>query len=96
MLVWVVVSNIFEKIHPETWGFMIQFDEHILQMGCFNHQLVVFWRVYVWSIQSELASVSISSTAVVEECFFYWNRFLWTASGEQTIFYLSANTYLKQ
>ena len=71
MLVWVVVSNIFEKIHPETWGFMIQFDEHILQMGCFNHQLVVFWRVYVWSIQSELASVSISSTAVVEEWFFF-------------------------
>ena len=29
--------------HPETWGFMIQFYEHIFQMGGkFNHQLVNF------------------------------------------------------
>ena len=33
---WVVLSNIF-YFHP-TWGFMIQFDEHIFQMGWFNHQ----------------------------------------------------------
>ena len=26
-------SNIFEIFHPEKWGFMIQFDEHIFQMG---------------------------------------------------------------
>ena len=24
---------------PEIWGFMIQFDDHIFQMGWFNHQL---------------------------------------------------------
>ena len=35
---WVVVSNIL-YFHPEPWG-MIQFDEHIFQMGWFNHQLV--------------------------------------------------------
>ena len=34
---WVVVSNIF-YFHPENWGFMIQFDEHIFQAGWFNHQ----------------------------------------------------------
>ena len=28
-----VVSNIFLYVHPENWGFMIQFDEHIFQMG---------------------------------------------------------------
>ena len=32
-----VVSNICEHFHPEPWGFMIQFDEHIFQMGWFNH-----------------------------------------------------------
>jgi len=32
----VVVSNIF--FHPETLGKMIQLDEHIFQMGWFNHQ----------------------------------------------------------
>ena len=29
----------FRIFHPEPWGFMIQFDEHIFQMGWFNHQL---------------------------------------------------------
>ena len=28
----VAVSNIVH-FHPEPWGFMIQFDEHIFQMG---------------------------------------------------------------
>ena len=27
------------SFHPENWGFMIQFDEHIFQRGWFNHQL---------------------------------------------------------
>ena len=31
--------------HPEPWGFMIQFDEHIFQMG-WNHQLVVVSTVF--------------------------------------------------
>ena len=31
-------SNIF-YFHPELFGEMIQFDEHIFQMGWFNHQL---------------------------------------------------------
>ncbi len=29
----------FWNFHPEIWGFMIQFDEHIFQMG-WNHQLL--------------------------------------------------------
>ena len=31
-------SNIF-YVHPDPWGFMIQFDEHSFQGGWFNHQL---------------------------------------------------------
>ena len=34
---WVVVSNIF-YFHPEPWE-MIQFDDHVYQMGWFNHKL---------------------------------------------------------
>ena len=34
---WVAVSNIF-YLHPY-WGEDSQFDEHIFQMGWFNHQL---------------------------------------------------------
>ena len=34
----VVATQIFCFI--PIWGFMIQFDEHIFQMGWFNHQLV--------------------------------------------------------
>ena len=34
-----VVSHIF-YVHPECLGETIQFDEHIFQMGWFNHQLV--------------------------------------------------------
>ena len=30
----------FWNVQPDPWGFMIQFDEHIFQMGWFNHQLV--------------------------------------------------------
>ena len=26
-------------VHPETWGNDEKFDEHIFQMGWFNHQL---------------------------------------------------------
>ena len=36
---WVMVSQIF-YVHPQTLGDMIQFDVHIFQMGCLNHQLV--------------------------------------------------------
>ncbi len=32
-------SNIFWNFHPEDWGNGIQVDEHIFQMGWFNHQL---------------------------------------------------------
>ena len=32
-------SNVFH-VHPETWGFMIHFEEYMMfQMGWFNHQL---------------------------------------------------------
>ena len=32
----------FFYVHPETWGKIIQFDEHIFQMGWFNHQPTSF------------------------------------------------------
>ena len=32
------------------WRFMIQFDEHIFQMGWFNHQLSKGNPTYPWSI----------------------------------------------
>ena len=35
-----MVSKIF-LIFTSTWGFMIQFDEHMFQMGWFNHQPVM-------------------------------------------------------
>ena len=40
---WLVATQIFFYVHPDPWGFMIQFRlVHIFQMGSFNHQLVVF------------------------------------------------------
>ena len=45
---WVVVSNIL-YFHPNL-GDMIQFDEHIFQMGWFNHQLIdIFWNIASFS-----------------------------------------------
>ena len=38
-------SNIF-YVHPDPWGFMIQFDEYIFQMGWFNHQLDIGCSYY--------------------------------------------------
>ena len=35
---WVVVSNIYFLFSPRKFGEMIQFDEHIFEMGWFNHQ----------------------------------------------------------
>ena len=32
-------SKIYD-VHPDSWGFMIQFDEHLFQMG-WSHQLVL-------------------------------------------------------
>ena len=54
---YLVVSNIF-YFHPYL-GDMIQFDEHIFQMGCFNHQLVSQWLVGRLMI-SEVLSVMTS------------------------------------
>ena len=37
--------------HPDPWGKwyeMIQFDEHMFQMGWFNHHLVENWRGGCW------------------------------------------------
>ena len=41
-LSWVVATQLFFYVHPDPWGFLIQFDEHIFQMGWFNHQPVSF------------------------------------------------------
>ena len=38
---WLVVSNIF-FFHTENWGFMIQFDEHIFQMGGSTTTLYIY------------------------------------------------------
>ena len=43
--IWVVVSNIF--LFSSLFGEMIQFDEHIFQMGWFNHQLAII-AVFCW------------------------------------------------
>ena len=37
---WLVVSTIFGIFIPKLWE-MIQFDDHIFQMGWFNHQLYI-------------------------------------------------------
>ena len=42
-IIWVVVSNMF-YFHRKI-GELIQFDEHIFQMGWFNHQLVIFMTI---------------------------------------------------
>ncbi len=41
---WVVVSNIF-YFHPDPWGFMIQFDEHIFQMGLVQPPTIVIYGI---------------------------------------------------
>ena len=38
---------IFFNFHPENWGNSLQFDEHIFQMGWFNHQLVYIY-IYIY------------------------------------------------
>ena len=48
----------FWNFHPENWGFMIQFDEHIFQMGWFNHQLVVDPGVYQKSIHVDRLQIT--------------------------------------
>ena len=35
-----LTTTIFWNFHPYLLGEMIQFDEHIFQMGWFNHQLL--------------------------------------------------------
>ena len=41
-----VATQIFFMFIP-IWGFMIQFDEHIFQMGWFNHQLVMVCVAFI-------------------------------------------------
>ena len=45
-MVWLVVSMIF-YFHPENWGRWTHFDEHIFQMGWFNHQPVVPFQLTI-------------------------------------------------
>ena len=44
---WVVVSNIF-GILPRFFAEMIQFDEHIFQLGWFNHHLDSMFRLKIY------------------------------------------------
>ena len=43
---WVVATHFFLGIFTPIFGEMIQFDEHIFQMGWFNHQLVNAWTLF--------------------------------------------------
>ena len=56
---WVVFSNIFWNVHPYTLGEdEAIFDEHIFQMGWFNHQLVILLRIIFqasWQFRCKLA-----------------------------------------
>ena len=40
---WVVATQIFFMFNPKIWEDDSQFDEHIFQMGWFNHHLVMIW-----------------------------------------------------
>ena len=44
-------SNMF-YFHPENWGRWSQFDEHIFQMGWFNHQLEIDHSLILSGVQS--------------------------------------------
>ena len=37
----------FLNVHPNPWGFMIQFDGYMFQMGWFNHKLVLDEGKYI-------------------------------------------------
>ena len=46
-------SNILEVFHPDMWGRWTQFDEHIFQLGWFNHQLEKgFWTLLIQVLTS--------------------------------------------
>ena len=49
---WVVATQTF-FIFTLILGEMIQFDEHIFQMGWFNHQLVLVWSWLWWLFGSD-------------------------------------------
>ena len=38
----------FWNFHPENWGRWTHFDDHIFQLGWFNHQLVTSWRMFMF------------------------------------------------
>ena len=39
-------NDFLANVHPEVWGFMIQCDEHIIQMGNSTHQLEDWFYCY--------------------------------------------------
>ena len=43
MITGCMATHIFFSFHPETWGRWTHFDEHIFQMGWFNHQPGNYW-----------------------------------------------------
>ena len=47
----VVATQIFFYFDPECWGRWTHFDEHIFQLGWFNHHLVGSWRVWYYHPQ---------------------------------------------
>ena len=66
IVVWVVVWNIY--VHPE-FGKMIQFDEHIFQMGWVNHQLdhivVVYghgWSAFLLVLKGVISSSKVGAS----------------------------------
>ena len=75
-LIWVVVSNIF--LCSPLLGEMIQFDEHIFQMGWFNHQLVMklqrVWGGAVAMIVMESTGMNLPSAQACGACLSHWRR----------------------
>ena len=60
-----MVSKIL-YFYPDPWGFMIQFDVHIFQMGWFNHQLGSLWEIWKMFIGRFLFQVGQEAEEVLQ------------------------------
>ena len=64
-------SSIF-YFHPEPWGFMIQFDEHIFEMGWNHHLYFLVERKNVVIATHPLANTWVTSATMYRS----WLKFL--------------------
>ena len=63
-------SNIF-YFHPENWGRWTHFDEHIFQMGWFNHQLENLCQLWIRMAKNK-DSLTLAPPAI--QTLFLWTR----------------------